>query len=275
MSEGEQIARTERPITADRLRDDLLALGVKPGDLLLVHSSLAALGWVNGGPVAVIQALLDALGPEGTLVMPAHSPDLTDPANWEAPPVPQAWLETIRQTMPAYDARFTPTRGMGRVAELFRSWPGVLRSNHPSTSFAASGPLAADITGQHELTSPLGMASPLGALYERDARVLLLGVDFDKCTALHLAEQFAWPNRPLVHEGAPIMVDGIKQWVSFEVPPLMDSEHFLPIGTAAMRLGLAVAGALGEGRGMLMDMRAVVDYAAGIWTPKRRRSAGV
>lgn len=270
MSEGDQIARTQRPVTVDRLRDDLLALGVKPGDLLLVHSSLAALGWVNGGPVAVIQALLEVLGPEGTLVMPAHSPDLTDPANWEAPPVPQAWLDTIRQAMPAYDPRFTPTRGMGRVAELFRTWPGVLRSNHPSTSFAASGPLAADITGRHELTSPLGMTSPLGTLYERDAKVLLLGVDFDKCTALHLAEQFAWPNRPLVHEGAPVLVDGVRRWVSFEVPPLMDSEHFLPIGAAALRLGLAVSGALGEGRGMLMDMRGVVDYAAGIWTPKRR-----
>ena len=270
MSEGDQIARTDRPITVDRLRDDLLALGVGPGDLLLVHSSLAALGWVNGGPAAVIQALLEAVGPAGTLVMPAHSPDLTDPANWEAPPVPQAWHDTIRQTMPAYDARYTPTRGMGRVAELFRTWPGAVRSNHPSTSFAALGPLAPEITSQHELTAPLGMASPLGALYERDAKVLLLGVDFDKCTALHLAEQFVWPNRTLVHEGAPILVDGTRQWVAFEVPPLMDSEHFLPIGAAALRLGLVAAGPLGQGRAMLMDMRAVVDHAAAIWTPKRR-----
>ena len=88
--------------------------------------------------------------------------------------------------------------------------------------------------------------------------------------ALHLAEQFVWPNRPLVHEGAPILVDSTRQWVAFEVPPLMDSDHFLPIGAAALRLGLVTAGALGQGRGMLMDMRAVVDHAAAIWTPKRR-----
>jgi hypothetical protein len=118
MSEADLIARTDKPGTRESLAADLAGLGLKTGDTVIVHSSLSKLGWLAGGPVAAIQALLDALGPKGTLVMPAHSSDLTDPANWRAPPVPSDWVEIIRANMPAYDPRTTPTRHMGQIAEL-------------------------------------------------------------------------------------------------------------------------------------------------------------
>jgi len=269
MTEEQQIARSERPLTVASLVGDLLSLGIQFGDTLLVHTSLSSLGWVNGGPVAVIEALLRAVGPEGTIVMPAHSAGLTDPANWGAPPVPASWHQTIRETMPAYDPGTTPTRDMGRVAELFRTWPGALRSDHPSASFAARGPLAGHIIGRHDLTDPLGEGSPLGALYRRDAKVLLIGVDFDRCTALHLAERRAWPDRPRIAEGAPVMRDGQRRWVAFEVPGVMDSAAFLPIGASALRSGMATARALGEGRGILVGMRQIVDHAVELWTAGR------
>lgn len=269
MAEAEQIARSGRPVTVESLALDLLSLGVRPGDVLLVHASLSSLGWVNGGPVAVIQALLQAVGPEGTIVMPAQSANLSDPANWSAPPVPTSWHQTIRDTMPAYDPSTTPTRDMGRIAELFRTWPGALRSDHPSASFTALGPIAGQITGRHDLADPLGEGSPLGVLYRLGAQVLLIGVDFDKCTALHLAERRAWPDRPRIAEGAPLIRDGQRRWVAFDVPSVMDSDTFLPIGASALRSGIATAGSLGEGRALLAGMRQIVDLAVEFWTSGR------
>ena len=176
------IARTPEPRTVKSLSRDLRALGVRPGSTLVVHSSLSAIGWVAGGPTAVILALLDALGPDGTLVMPAHSGDWSDPAEWQNPPVPESWWETIRRERPAWDLGTAPTRNLGRIAELFRTWPGTMRSGDPVVSFAALGPHAGRITDAHTTEW-----SPLERIYELDGDVLLLGVGHDRNTSLHLA----------------------------------------------------------------------------------------
>ena len=91
MSEADAVQRAkEGPVTASSLESDLRALDVKRGMMtLLVHSSLSSLGWVCGGPVAVILALEKVLEPSGTLVMPTHSGDLSDPSEWQNPPVPK------------------------------------------------------------------------------------------------------------------------------------------------------------------------------------------
>ena len=101
MPEGQVVRKTKTLATVESLRDDFEALGIEKGMVLLVHSSLSALGWVCGGAVAVIIALQEVLGETGTLVMPTHSTDLSDPSQWENPPVPESWWQTIRETMPA------------------------------------------------------------------------------------------------------------------------------------------------------------------------------
>jgi aminoglycoside 3-N-acetyltransferase len=265
MREAELIATTRSPVTRDSLLDGLKGLGIRPGDTLMVHSSLRSLGWVNGGAVAVVDALLQSVGPAGTIVMPAHTADITDPANWRSPPIPAAWVETVRATMPVFNPRISPTRGMGKIAELFRSWPGASRSSHPSCSFAALGPLAEEITSRHDLDDPLGRRSPLGALYRLGAKVLLIGVDFDRCTALHLAEDLAFSDGPKIREGAPMLVDGMRRWVAFDVRETKDADEFVPIGAEAAKARLTSSGPLGEGRGIVADLRELVDFAVRRW----------
>jgi len=188
-------------VTRSTLAGQLRELGVRPGETLLAHSSLSSLGWVCGGEVAVVQGLLDALGPDGTLVVPTQSADVSDPALWSNPPVPEEWWADIRASMPPYDPLITPTRGVGVLPETVRTWPGALRSAHPHTSFAALGPGASAVVDGHAPDCRLGERSPLARLEKLGARVLLLGAGYDACTSFHLAE-YRIPS-PLAEVGRP------------------------------------------------------------------------
>lgn len=253
MTEADLLARTPFPATRDSLAAQLREGGLRPGATVLVHTSLRALGWIAGGPVALIHALLDCVGSDGLVAMPAHSSDLTDPAQWQAPP---------------YDPAITPTRGMGAVAELFRTWPGAVRSLHPTCSFAAVGAGADALTANHRLDDPLGETSPLAKLLRADAEILLLGVGFDVCTMLHLAEQRAWPTRPRQPEASPIIEHGRRVWKRYDQPALLDSDHFLPVGQSLIDAELARRFALGAGHGLRVPARVAVEHALRYWHGK-------
>jgi aminoglycoside 3-N-acetyltransferase len=259
MTEVKIITTTPEPRTRQSLAADLRKLGVAPGMTLLVHSSLSSLGWVNGGPIAVIQAFADVLTPEGTLVMPTHSGDLSDPALWENPPVPEPWWAIIRDTMPPFDPVSTPTRGMGRIPEIFRSMPGVLRSYHPSMSFAAIGPHAKTITANHPLDYPLGEESPLARIYDLDGWILLLGVGYDSNTSFHLAE-YRLPNPPREQLGAPLLKAGKHTWTAYQDVKL-NADPFKELGERFELETAILKGQVGSATCRLFHQRYAVDFA--------------
>jgi aminoglycoside 3-N-acetyltransferase len=178
------IRETETPKTRESLANDLRTLGVTAGMIVEVHSSLSALGWVCGGPIAVVQALMDVVTDAGTLVMPTQTHRCCDPKKWRHPSVPKEWWPTIRVHLPAFDPRTTPTQLMGQIVETFRTWPGAVRSSHPTVSFAAWGRHAQTIISNHNLDYGLGEGSPLARLYDLGGYVLLLGIGFRKSHAM-------------------------------------------------------------------------------------------
>lgn len=152
----------------EEVRQHLLTLGVRPGGVLLVHTSFRAVRPIEGGPAGLIRALQSALGDDGTLVMP-----------------------TMTDGERVFDPSATPTTDMGITAEMFWRTPGVMRSTHPSGSFAARGPSAPMICAPQPLSPPHGIDSPPGRIYELGGQVLLLGVEHSENTTLHVAEHLA------------------------------------------------------------------------------------
>jgi aminoglycoside N3'-acetyltransferase len=156
------------PVPRARLLGQLHALGVEPGGVLVVHTAFRAIRPVEGGPHGLIDVLQEAVGSTGTLVMPSMA-DTDDEA---------------------FDPDRTTCLSMGIVAETFRSLPGVRRSDSPH-AFAARGPQAEAITADHPPEVPHGPDSPIGRVHDLDGQVLLLGVDHDANTTVHLGEYLA------------------------------------------------------------------------------------
>lgn len=247
-------------VTRTSLARDVRAAGVTPGDVLLVHTALSSLGFVVGAARSVIEALIDAVGEDGTLMMPTYSGELSDPAEWKYPPVPEDWIDEIRRETPAYDPQLTPTRNMGAVPELFRHYPGVRRSPHPQSSFAAWGARAGWLVDTHPLDQRFGPDSPLGRLYEADGKVLLLGAPPQTCSLYYLS-QHRLKEQTHIQKRAPVMVDGQARWVAYD--DVIYPNGWFNAATADLEdAGVIHSFTIGAAGCYLMPARQVIDFVS-------------
>ncbi|GAA4603996.1 AAC(3) family N-acetyltransferase [Actinoplanes octamycinicus] len=250
------------PHTVATVAADLRALGLTGGDTVIVHSSVRSIGFVAGDVQAVVRALLDVLGPAGTLVVPTHTPGNTDPADWVNPPVPADWWPVIRANGPGFDPLRTPSHRMGILPETVRTWPGARRSDHPQVSFAALGAEAAEIVADHAPAEAFGDGSPLGAIYRLGGKVLLIGCGHRRNTSLHLAEA-RQEQPPMTDYGSAVLgPDGAARWLTWTAPD-HDVVHFEEIGAAFEATGAVTIGTVGEATARLMPQRELVDFATG------------
>lgn len=172
----------ERPATRADLAQALRDAGIRPGDCVEVHSSLARIGNVEGGAEAVLGAIFDAVGEAGTVAMPVFYDT----------------EEAIARSSAGnpIDLRTEPSQ-TGRITELLRRMPGAVRSSHPFASVAAVGPKAAFLCEAHERSPKLCHAdSPLARMMACDGKILALGVHLGPISFYHVLED-TWEGYPL------------------------------------------------------------------------------
>lgn len=162
-------------ITQEDLENDLIRIGLRSGDVVLVHSSLSKIGYVENGAATVVRALQKIIGESGTLLMPAF-------------PAPGRNLDYL-VAHPAFDELTTPSR-MGVITEYFRKLPGTVRSLHPTDSVCANGNDALwFVEGHFNQLTPYNAQSPFRRICERKGKILMLGTTLNgACTNLHTLE---------------------------------------------------------------------------------------
>lgn len=202
------------PLTYSQLMDDLKAFGIPDGQTIMLHTSVNAIGDVMGGPNVILQALLDALSPTGTLMMYAgwqEIPDFLDEIPAELRPV-------YYEHYPVFDpATSRAVRENSILAEFLRTWPGTQRSLNPEASMVAWGRHATYLTQDHPVNYGYGTGSPVAKLVELNGHVLICGIPLSRITLLHHAEYCAkLRHKKVIRYQYPILRDGEKVWVEVE-----------------------------------------------------------
>ncbi len=234
---------------------DLKQLGVREGDVLMVHSGLRALGPIRGGAAELVRALLEAIGPQGTLVAYVDFEPFFDTDDED---------EVAR--MPEFDpltARAALDHGV--LHETIRTWPGALRSAHPDAGVVAIGARARWFVEEHTFSYGYGPGTPFEKVLQAGAKVLMLGAPLDTITLLHYAEHWARIPDKRVIRYRRLMPGG--RWVDFEefdtgdpVSEKLPANCFELIAEDFLRSGRGVDGKMGAGRAVLFDAQELVDF---------------
>ena len=243
-------------ITRKRLASELRRIGIKSSDIVCLHVGMKLLGHVIGAQRTIIEAMMDSAS---TLMMATYSGDISDPSAWRHPSVPETMVDEIRDAIPAYNKSLTPSRGVGSVAEYFRTLPRVQRSSHPQSSFAALGEHALDLVGNHPLENRFGPESPLGALEAMRGRVLMIGAPRDTASIFHLVT-FLVGGVPKIRKSTLIGNGGNGRcWVDYD--DINYPSHWFEQGVAKLiEAGIATVDRIGNAETILFPAAEAVKF---------------
>ncbi len=254
---------------------ELRTAGVLPGDGLFVHTALGQIGYVIGGPRGLIQTLINAVGPEGLICMPGFSDDAYDPVELLGLEVEPDVHDHIKRQVPGFDSARSNVRQNGAVPEAFRCWPDVVRSPHPTSSVLLFGPDAKDLSLPHDPYGwPIGAETPWGRLRSRPhMKILLIGVGWDRCSALHAAETVADFKRAVVRTHK-LGSGPDAQWI--EAPDVSDDlgRLFPLVGAEWENTGHVQTGKIGAADYKLTGYENLVEFASK-WISERNKADGV
>ncbi|MGX1788434.1 aminoglycoside 3-N-acetyltransferase [Bosea sp. NPDC055332] len=259
------IASTASFVTRASLAADLAALGLAPGDAVMVHAAVSRVGRLLDGPDTIIAALSETVGTSGTVLAyadwEARYEDLVD----EDGRVPPQWRDHI----PPFDPqRSRAIRDNGVLPEFLRTTPGALRSGNPGASIVALGAKAEWFTADHPLDYGYGEGSPLAKLVEAGGKVLTLGAPLDTLTLLHHAEHLAdIPGKRVRRIEVPLATATGVQWRMVEEfdtgDPIVDGlseDYFAEIVTEFLAGGRGRRGLIGAASSVLVDAAAITAF---------------
>jgi aminoglycoside 3-N-acetyltransferase len=234
-------------LTKQNLIEEFQAIGVEAGDVLLVHSSYKSFGGVDGGPQTVIDALLDALGADGTLIMPAFNFDFCKGEPW--------------------DVNETPSH-MGIITELVRKDPRSKRIFHPIYSFSIIGKQAEFLT-KERYKSSYERESLFGKLRQLDGKIMVVGLSYnDSMTFFHHVEELEGVDYRYLKTFTGMITDedGNTYEDSFQML-VRDIEKDVetmvdPMGDLAEEVGLIKHRQIGEAAVKLMRANEIYDFTA-------------
>ncbi len=262
--------------TRRSLLADVRALGIAQGDIVMVHAGVRSIGPIVGGVNTLVQALLDAVGDDGTLA--AY-------ADWELGFEPYAVDPANAGDIPAYDKRIAKAaREYGILPETIRTWPGAVRSDNPDANVVAVGARAEWLCAEHSLWYGYGENSPYAKLVAAKATVLMLGAPLDTITLLHHAEHVARiEGKRVKRYRRKVLVDGAERWVDVEefdtsdpIVAGMPEDFIARIADIALDRGAGRRGSIGQADAYAFDAAKLHD--AGVqwleaWRPPPELSA--
>ncbi|WP_112135417.1 aminoglycoside 3-N-acetyltransferase [Glycomyces dulcitolivorans] len=265
-------ASQDSVVTRSRLAADLRRLGLGDADSVMVHAAFSRVGTVLGGPDALIDAVLDATGPGGTLL---------SYQDWEVGA--EIWdddgrvLDVFRDEVPPYDpATARSARYIGLLAATVGTRKGVRRSGNPGACVAALGARAEELTADHPLDYGYGEDSPFARLAAAGGRVLMVGAPLDTMTLLHHAEHLAdLPGKRVIHPEYPLATPHGTVWRTVEEfdtddpvvtgPP---EDYFGSIVEDYLATGAGRRGKVGEADSVLVDAAGILPFAVA-WLEER------